>query len=139
MTAQSTKRPRARETKEKVSATLAGDTEQPLADASHVSVTPDVLLPEQPVRERTRRRVVREAVVKGGQGESEPEDQDIDVASDGDEMDVDILGPEEDEEDSGLQELDLGDEGEARFLTQRQDADSTLPAPAASRLPQVRD
>ena len=103
MTAQSTKRPRARETKEKVSATLAGDTEQPLADASHVSVTPDVLLPEQPVRERTRRRVVREAVVKGGQGESEPEDQDIDVA------------------------------------TQRQDADSTLPAPAASRLPQVRD
>ena len=139
MTAQSTKRPRARETKEKVSATLAGDTEQPLADASHVSVTPDVLLPEQPVRERTRRRVVREAVVKGGQGESEPEDQDIDVASDGDEMDVDILGPEEDEEDSGLQELDLGDEGEARFLTQRQDTDSTLPAPAASRLPQVRD
>ena len=59
-----------------------------MADASHVSVTPDVLLPEQPVRERTRRRVVREAVVKGGQGESEPEDQDIDVASDGDEMDA---------------------------------------------------
>ena len=73
-----------------------------MADASHVSVTPDVLLPEQPVRERTRRRVVREAVVKGGQGESEPEDQDIDVTSDGDEMDVDILGPEEDEEDSTL-------------------------------------
>lgn len=119
-------------------------------DAAHVSVTPDVLMPEKPARERRKRRVVRDAVVEtvssGSEQAGDEDDLTLESSADGqDEMEVDILGPEdadaEDETDGDLEELSLGEEeqGEARYLTQRNDADSSLPATVGNRLPQLRD
>ncbi len=145
MTAPSSKRPSGKATAEETPDRSRAGTGDVAADASHVSVTPDVLLPDsKPGTARRKARVVRDAVISRPKDEDTSAEEDRlrdadDEAGSDDDMDVDILAPEEAEEE-GMAELDLGDnEGETRYLTQREDTDSSLPAPAESRLPQVRD